>query len=256
MEQYAGEESAAVQRALDAGVSHMIFPGVDLASIEPIRLLHEQFPDSTSMTIGLHPTEVQDDWREVVDEMVRILDEKMDYCGIGEVGMDLYHDQSREQEQRQAFARQLHIAAERNLPVLIHCREALPQTLNVIAEVKEELQAQNRQLPTLVFHSFTGSVEDVKAIRQVCDPLFGINGVVTFKNAPNLREALPEIGLDRMVLETDAPYLAPTPHRGQRNESSYIPLILNCIASCLNLPSDTVETATDANANLLYQRFS
>lgn len=248
MEQYAGEETQAVERALAAGVSRLIFPGVDMASIEAVRRLHEQFPDSTFMAIGLHPTELGERWREDISRIAEILEQKHDYCAIGEVGMDLYHDKSMEREQREAFAMQLHIAARHGLPVLIHCREALTQTLEVIAGVKNELERENKEMPLLVFHSFTGTADDVREIRRVCDPMFGINGVVTFKNAPGLREALPEIGLERIVLETDAPYLAPVPHRGKRNESSYIPLILQCVASTLGESPERVEEITDRNA--------
>lgn len=244
MEAYSGEESAAVERALQAGVSHLLLPGVDLTSIEPIRRLHSLYPEQTSMGIGLHPTEVDENWREAVAGMVAVLDREGDYSAIGEVGMDLYHDRSNEQAQREAFAAQLHIAAGRGLPVLIHCREALHETLDVLRAVKEDRGG----LPLMVFHSFTGTIDDVRAIREVCDPYFGINGVVTFKNAPKLREALPEIGAERIVLETDAPYLAPVPHRGTRNESSYIPLILNCIASTLDMPASELERITDNNA--------
>ncbi len=109
------------------------------------------------------------------------------------------------------------------------------------------------QLPQLIFHSFTSGIEDVRKIREVCDPYFGINGVVSFKNAKPLREALPEIGIERIVLETDAPYLAPTPHRGTRNESSYIPLIRDCVAATLGLTPEETERITDANARKIFQ---
>lgn len=242
MEQFAGEESAAVRRALDAGVSHMVFPNVDAGSIAPMKALHALYPEATSMAMGLHPTEVRDDWSEVLDAMERELDTGR-YVAIGEIGMDLYWEQTGKELQQQAFRRQLRWAVERGLPVLIHCREALDPLLEILRDEKE----RGVTLPPLVFHSFTGGVEDVRRIREVCDPLFGINGVVTFKNAPALREALPEIGLDRMLLETDAPYLAPVPHRGQRNESAYIPDICARIAQELSLPAAAVSAQTDAN---------
>ncbi len=115
------------------------------------------------------------------------------------------------------------------------------------------IKGMEGQLPQLIFHSFTSGIEDVRKIREVCDPYFGINGVVSFKNAKPLREALPEIGIERIVLETDAPYLAPTPHRGTRNESSYIPLIRDCVAATLGLTPEETERITDANARKIFQ---
>lgn len=229
----------AVQRALDAGVDHMVFPCVDLASLEPMRALHEKFPGNTSLALGLHPTEVGDDWEKVLDKMEAML--PGDFVAVGEVGIDLYHDASRREEQKKAFARQIEWARKYSLPVIIHCRDGLDDTLQVIS------QTGARDLK-LVFHSFTGSVEDVKKIREVCDPDFGINGVVTFKNAPALREALSEIGVDHIVLETDAPWLSPAPKRGQRNESSRIPFICDKVAEVLGVDSAFLAHATDSNA--------
>ena len=145
----------------------------------------------------------------------------------------------------QAFARQLEWAVRYNLPVIIHCRDGVDETLEVIRNAGD-------RLPKLIFHSFTSGLEDVRKIREVCDPYFGINGVVTFKNAASLREALPEIGIDKIVLETDAPYLAPVPHRGSRNESSYIPLIRDKVAETLGISPEETERITDFNAEQLF----
>lgn len=229
----------AVRRAIDAGVTHMIFPNVDALTIEPMMTLHRRFADHTSVAMGLHPTEVGEDWRETVSMMESLL-ENGGFCAIGEIGMDLYWDASGEQRQRDAFGCQLEIARRLSLPVIIHSREALNQILDVIREV-------NPSVP-LLFHSFTGSAEDVRRIREVADPFFGINGVVTFKSASSLREALPVIGLDRIVLETDAPYLAPVPHRGKRNEPAYITSTCGCVAATLGKTYEEVERITDSNA--------
>lgn len=244
MEQYVGEEADVVKRAITAGVDKMWFANVDASTIGPMKALHEAFPDNTLVSIGLHPTDVEEDW----EEELTILEseaESYPYSAIGEIGLDLYHDRSNFENQRKAFIRQMDWALRKNLPVMIHCREARDELLAALREIKS---LHEGRLPKMIFHSFTGKKEDVEAIRNECDPFFGINGVVTFKNAPTLREALPAIGIDRIVLETDAPYLAPVPHRGTRNESSYIPLIRDAVASVLGIEQEEVERITDKNA--------
>lgn len=233
----------AVDRAVAAGVSLIILPNVDASSVEPMRQLHQSRPESTAMALGLHPTEVNEDWSRIVDEMEAQLNES-GYIAVGEIGMDLYWDKSHRKEQMEAFERQLRIAERLRLPVIIHCREALEETLEVISGVSPTVP--------LIFHSFTGSPADVRRIREVCDPMFGINGVVTFKNARELRDALSEIGLDHLLLETDAPYLAPVPFRGKRNESAYIFKTLDGVAATLGLTAEEVEAATDRNARAVF----
>lgn len=239
LEQFEDGGAEAVRRAIDAGVTHLVLPNVDGSSIAPMKRLHSIFPEHTSMAMGLHPTEVGEDWELVVDEMERLLDTG-GFVGVGEVGIDLYWDKSRKEEQMQAFGRQLKIAERLKLPVIIHCREALDETLEVIGSV-------NPGVP-LIFHSFTGSVEDVEKIRKICDPMFGINGVVTFKNARSIREALPIIGQDNILLETDAPYLAPVPYRGKRNEPAYVVSTCKKVAEVLGVSAEKVEAITDRNA--------
>lgn len=234
----------AVERAIEAGVSQMIFPCVDLASLESMRKLHALFPVNTHLALGLHPTELGTDWQDTLKKMEAML--PGDFIAVGEVGIDLYHDAENVEAQRIAFSTQLGWASRYGLPVIIHCREGLKETLEIIATHKEKL-------PPLLFHSFTGSKDDVLKIREVCDPYFGINGVVTFKNAPALREALSEIGIDRIVLETDAPWLSPVPFRGRQNESSRIPYIRDCVADTLAISPHEVETMTDKNAKSLFR---
>lgn len=245
MDAFAGEEQAAVERALEAGVTRMVFPNVDASSVAPMMKLHERFPEQTVVAMGLHPTEVKDDWREVLASMEPMVASGR-FRAIGETGIDLYWDKTRREEQREAFGIQYDWAALYGLPLIIHCREGVTDTLEVIASRQSER-------PPMVFHSFTSGIEDVRRIREVCDPYFGINGVVTFRNARELREALPEIGIDRIVLETDSPYLAPTPYRGSRNESAYIPQIRDMVAQTLGMTSEDVERLTDRNATALFQ---
>ena len=238
-----GGGEAAVRRALDAGVEHMIFPNVDLTSIEPMRLLHAKFPESTSMAMGLHPTEVGESWR---DDLAQVEEElrshRHDYVAVGEIGIDLYWDKTFAEQQMQVLERQMQWAQEMNLPVIIHCREGLNQTLEVL---------QGFGSSRGVMHSFGGTPEDVERIRSVVDYHFGINGIVTFKNS-KLRDTLPAITLDRLLLETDSPYLAPVPHRGKRNESAYIVATASVVAQALGVAPQDVAAATSANARGLF----
>lgn len=232
----------AVDRAIKAGVTHMIFPNVDLTTIQPMEQLADQYPENISVAMGLHPTEVGDGWRDVLAEILEKTDCGRKYVAIGEVGIDLYWDKTYAEEQMQVLEAQAIKASESGLPLIIHCRDGLPQTLEVLQGVKNV---------SGVFHSFGGTVEDVEAIRRVGDFYFGINGIVTFKNS-RLREVLPAIGTKRIVLETDSPYLAPVPYRGKRNESSYVPLIANCIAQSLDMPTEGIALQTSQNATNLF----
>lgn len=236
--------AAAVRAALQAGVSSLIFPNVDHTTVLPMIELHRLFPLNTSIALGLHPTEVDPSWRDRIDE-IDALAAGEEIVAVGEIGMDLYWEKKYESLQMQALEFQLKRAALLRLPAIIHCREALPQTLEVIAGLGNEQ-------PALIFHSFTLGPDEVGAIRKVCDPMFGINGVVTYKNAQPLRDALPEIGLDRLLTETDSPYLSPVPHRGHRNESAFIPLIADKIAQTLSLSRDAVASATSRNAEAIF----
>ncbi len=240
-----GDGREVVERAISAGVDYLIFPNVDSASVAPMMKLHGLFPENTGVAMGIHPTELGPSWREELKEMAKLV-RQGGFIAIGETGIDRHWDDSNVPEQKEAFGEQLRLAAENGLPVIIHCRDGVEDTLDVISSFEGEL-------PILIFHSFTSGLSDVRKIREVCDPYFGINGVVTFKNARELREALPEIGLDRIVLETDAPWLAPTPHRGTTNESAYIPLIRDKVAEVLGKTPAEVEDITDHNANAIFK---
>lgn len=231
-----------VNRAFGAGVEHLIFPNVDFTTIEPMQVLASKFPGRISMAMGLHPTEVKDDWEEATGRMLEHFADGNRYVAVGEIGIDLYWDRTYEREQMLSLEMQVSKAEVLGLPVIIHCREGLAQVLEVLKGFPRVMG---------VFHSFGGTVADVEAIRRVGDYYFGINGIVTFKNC-KVREVLPEITLDRLLLETDAPYLAPVPHRGKRNESAYIIHTAHHIAAHLGLPADIVADATTANARSLF----
>ncbi len=245
LEEFQPDAGQAVLRALQAGVEHMIFPNVDIGTIAPMNALHEQFPDQTSMAMGLHPTELTDSWRE---DLQKIKEELYlnpgKYKGVGEIGIDLYWDKSYKERQIQALRIQLLWALELDIPVIIHCREGLDEILEIFDELP--------RVPQGVFHSFAGTLRDILRIRQKGDFYFGINGIVTFKNS-SLKELLPQIGIERILLETDSPYLAPVPHRGRRNESAYLVDIARFVASSLGIPLEELCRRTGENADRLFR---
>lgn len=238
--EFADGGAEAVGEALAAGVGMMILPNINAESVGPMLALHARYPDCTRIAAGLHPTEHGAEWRASVDA---IMERLLPYSpvAVGEIGIDLYWDATHRLAQMDCLEYQLRLASALALPAIIHCREGLAETLEVIASLGADA-------PECVFHSFTGAPEDVDRIRKVTDATFGINGVATFKNAKGLREALPAIGPHRMVLETDSPYLAPVPYRGKRNQSAYLPATAACVAATLGVGISEVESATDRRA--------
>lgn len=242
LEEFDADRSDVVARARQAGVRHLVLPNVDLDTVEPMMALHRAFPAYTSVAMGLHPTSVGENFRSDLAAVKAIFD-RGGFVAVGEVGIDLYWDKTYRNEQIEVFDEQLRWAERTCLPVIIHCREGLDDILWTFDNY-------GGTLPKCVFHSFGGTVDDVEAIRRRGDFLFGINGIVTFKNS-KLGDVMPAIGLDRILLETDCPYLTPVPFRGRRNESAYIPHIAAKIAELLGTTTDEVSARTDANA----QRF-
>lgn len=238
----AGQASAA-RRAIDAGVGMMIFPNVDLSTVNPMKKLHFLFPENTRMAMGLHPTEIKESWHNDLSKILEEFSTESSFIAVGEVGVDLYWDKKFETEQMEAFDMQVSFAVEKDFPVIIHCREALPQVLEVLS---------GRPNVRAVFHSFGGTKEDVEAIRRIGDFYFGINGIVTFKNC-SVKNVIPAIGADRLLTETDSPYLSPVPYRGKRNESSRIPLILSSMANALSIEEERLAKTVMDNANSLFR---
>lgn len=241
--EFDGEGDAAIDRAIAAGVEMMILPNVDLTTMDAVDAMHARRPDVTRPAMGLHPTEVKEGFR---DDLATVMSRLRggNYCAVGEVGIDLYWDKTFEREQMQAFDAQLAVAAEMELPVIIHCREGLDRALEVL---------QGHKGVPAVFHSFGGTTGDVERILALGDRYyFGINGIVTFKNS-TLRNVVPAIPADRILLETDSPYLAPVPHRGRRNESAYLPAVLNTVAGAMEISPSEADAITSANARALFK---
>lgn len=236
---------AAVDRAVDAGVSMMILPGVDIESISQINTLHRARPQSTAFAIGFHPTEIKEDaedqWQTFATAIKQYANE---IVAIGEVGIDLYWDKTFQTKQMEIFDRQVALAEELSLPVIIHSRDGLDQCLEVM-KGHPGVQA--------VFHSFGGSIAEVEKIFSIGDYYFGINGIITFKNS-TLRNVLPAIPRNRILSETDSPYLAPTPHRGKRNESALMTNIVSTIADSLSISFDEADILTSNNATQIFHR--
>lgn len=235
----------AVERAIAAGVTTMILPANALGEIEPMKRLASKFPRHLHMAMGIHPTELTDNPQHALDIVEREINQNPGlYCAVGEIGIDLYWEPCKRDWQMQAFDRQCRIALEKDLPIIIHCRDSLDETLEVLQSLPSS--------PRGVFHSFGGSKEDVERIRIAGDFHFGINGILTFKNS-TLRQVLPAIGLDRILLETDSPYLAPVPMRGRRNESAYLPYIALAVAEALSIDIREVASVTSANTRTLFR---
>ena len=216
-----------VENAFAAGVEKLIFPNVDLTTIGPMNDLRDRFPDKIFMAMGLHPTEIGAAWEADLAKIESELSASIEkYVAIGEIGIDLYWDRSYREQQLIAFSRQVDWAISRDLPVIIHCRDGLDEILTVLTEKAGKVRG--------VFHSFGGTAEDVRRIRETGDFYFGINGIVTFKNS-KLGDTLPEIGLDRILLETDSPYLAPVPYRGKECVPYYVKETFKEIQKILNI---------------------
>ena len=236
------DRNEAMKRALDAGVGMMLLPNVDASTITPMLELHEQFPDCTRVMMGLQPEEVKEDYKPVLAQMEKEL-ERYIYIGVGEVGLDFYWDTTFKQQQLDAFETQLQWAKQLNLPLSIHCR-------NAFHEMTKLLEKHQDGGLRGVMHCFTGTEEEAKAYLSLGFHL-GLGGVTTYKSC-GVKDFLPNLPLDRIVLETDAPYLSPVPHRGKRNEPAFMVATAQKIAEILNVTTDEIASITTDNARKLF----
>jgi TatD DNase family protein len=231
-----------VQRAIDAGVTRMYMPNCDSNTVKPMLELTDQWPTYCFPMMGLHPTYVKENYKAEMVEVEEWL-QKRNFYAIGEIGLDYYWDVTYKKQQLEVFERQIDLALQYKLPIVIHSRES---TADCIESVRKK---QNGSLKG-VFHCFSGNQQEANQIIDL-GLCLGIGGVITYTKG-NLPEIVKEISLSHIVLETDAPYLAPVPYRGKRNESSYIPIIAQKIAMIKGCPVEEVAATTTRNAELLF----
>ncbi|WP_165749085.1 TatD family hydrolase [Cellulophaga sp. Z1A5H] len=231
-----------VKKAIDAGVQRFFLPAIDSAFTESMIALEEEFPEHMFLMTGLHPTHVKDNYLEEIAHVEEMLS-KHKYYAIGEIGIDLYWDKSFVKQQQEAFRMQIKIAKREKLPIVIHCRDAFDEVFEILEEEKaDELFG--------IFHCFTGSKE--QALRAIgYNMKLGIGGVATFKNG-KIDQFLNEIAIEHIVLETDAPYLAPVPFRGKRNESAYLINVATKLATIYNRSLAEIAEITTTNSKAVF----
>ncbi len=240
LEEFSEDLPQVIERARSAGITHIFMPNIDSTTIDSMLSVCNTYNDYCFPMIGLHPTSVNADYEKELEIVARELKSFNKYIAIGEVGMDLYWDKTFLKEQQIVLDKQINWALEYDLPVVIHCRDAFGYIYNVLEPYK------NTSLKG-VFHSFTGTDDEAARILEFSGFLIGINGVVTFKKS-RLPEVLTKIPLEKIVLETDSPYLTPVPNRGKRNESVYVKDTLMKVSDIYRMSPEAVGRVTSENA--------
>jgi len=231
-----------VQRALEQGVEKILMPNIDLDSIEPMLRTQAAYPQICHSMMGLHPCYVDNNVKQTLD-IIHSWFDKHNFIAVGEIGIDLYWDKTYKAEQEMAFITQLNWAKEMKLPVVIHTRDSIEETLALLRKEQDGSLSG-------VFHCFGGSVEEAKAINDLGFHL-GLGGVSTFKNG-GMDKVIPHLDMNYVILETDCPYLAPVPHRGKRNEPAYVSLVAQRIADLTNQAVNNVIQKTNKNVKQLF----
>lgn len=257
-EEFDEDRSEVILRAKEAGVGMVFLPAIDVKTSEAVLKLSHEYPGYAYPMVGLHPEEVKADWKEQLKKIEAILDEhltavdglngikyKSDYIAIGEIGLDFYWSREFEKEQLEAFEKQVAWACETGLPLMIHCRKAQNEMLHILRKWKDKL-------PGGVFHCFTGNQQEAKELLEYDNFVLGIGGVSTFKSS-HLREDLPAaVPLERIVLETDSPYMAPVPYRGKRNESAFVVQVMKTLATAYGVSEEEVAKVTNQNVERVF----
>ncbi len=242
LDEFATDRKEMIRRAKEAGVSRFYLPAISSAETDHMLAMEQAFPGVCIPMMGLHPCYVKDDYRQELDLVAGWL-EKRSFTAIGEIGLDYYWDTTYAKEQWEAFTLQMQWALDKGLPIVIHTRNAMADTLTAVRPFAEKgLRG--------IFHCFSGNAAEAAQIVSMGFYL-GIGGVITYKNA-GLAEALENISIDKLVLETDAPYLTPVPFRGKRNESGYLTYIVAKLAVVKNLPETEVARITTQNAQKIF----
>lgn len=257
-EEFDEDRSEVILRAKEAGVGMVFLPAIDVKTSEAVLKLSHEYPGYAYPMVGLHPEEVKADWKEQLKKIEAILDEhltavdglngikyKSDYIAIGEIGLDFYWSREFEKEQFVAFEKQVEWSCETGLPLMIHCRKAQNEMLHILRKWKDKL-------PGGVFHCFTGNQQEAKELLEYDNFVLGIGGVSTFKSS-HLREDLPAaVPLERIVLETDSPYMAPVPYRGKRNESAFVVQVMKTLATAYGVSEEEVAKVTNQNVERVF----
>jgi len=244
-EEFDIDRAEVIQRAQQTGVKQIILPNCDSTTLPQMLALEAAYPDYCHATIGLHPTSVKQNYESEL-ALIKSELERREYLAIGEIGIDLYWDKTFYAEQVLVFKQQIEWAFKYKLPVIIHVRDSFRDTLDILAQFK------NSGL-TGVFHSFTGTIQEAEEIIAFGGFKLGINGIVTFKNS-GLASVVEKIGLKHLLLETDSPYLTPVPYRGKRNESGYVSLVCEKLASIYQLSMHDIDIITTQNALELFTK--
>ncbi|MES2588152.1 MAG: TatD family hydrolase [Bacteroidota bacterium] len=242
--QFDEDRTEMIHRAINSGVDRFLLPNIDLESIEGMYALEKEFPNNCFPMMGLHPCSVTENFEKVLEKIKKELFSRK-FIAVGEIGIDLYWDKTLLNQQKEAFAIQIEWAKELKIPIVIHARDSFE-------EIFEVLDKHNDENLSGVFHCFTGTEKEIEKIRSYKNFLFGIGGVLTFKKS-GLDEVIKHLSLNEIILETDSPYLAPSPHRGKRNESSYIPIIAEKLSDIFELKSKAIAENTTENAINLFR---
>lgn len=245
-EEFKADLPDVIGRAKAQGVGRVLVPAIDLKSVDTVLAVCRQFPGYAFPMIGLHPEEVKADWETQLHQLKARFTEAS-FVAIGEVGLDFYWDRTFEREQLLAFEAQVEWAVETQLPLMIHCRKAQNELLHILKRYEKELSGG-------VFHCFTGNQKEAEQLLKFERFALGIGGVLTFKSS-HLREDLPAVvPLERIVLETDSPYMAPVPHRGERNESAFVRLVLEKLAEVYGVSAEEVAQTTEENVRRIFTK--
>lgn len=239
---FADDRQEMLSRAFNNGLEQVFMPNIDANSVLPMLDLADQYPNKCIPMMGLHPCYVKSDYLDVLAELKKWFKIRP-FAAVGEIGTDLYWDKTTFEWQKDAFRIQCNWALELGLPVVIHCRESIDETIELVREFTPSSL-------TGIFHCFSGNLDQAKAIIEM-NFMLGIGGVATFKNG-GIGEVIEKIDLEHMVLETDSPYLAPVPYRGKRNEPSYINLVAHKIAEIRGVTLDEVISTTTKNAKSIF----
>ncbi len=247
-EEFAADRKEVVARAIDAGAERLLLPNIDEASIAPMLQLCEKYPQLCHPMMGLHPTELPADPWPLLNRMEQMLATPGNpYVAVGEVGIDLYWDSSRREEQIATFAHQARWAEKYELPLMIHSRAAHRDLVETLHPYAQSL--------TGVFHCFGGTAEEAEELLTTFPHfVLGIGGVLTFKKSKLPAVLHSVVPLNRIVIETDAPYLTPTPHRGERNEPSYLPFVINKLAEVYDVHTEQVEETLMVNTHRIFPK--